>query len=146
MAGEDAIRASILQEMFVATRRLRSVFDARVRQRGMTYSRARLILHLVKMPRSTQAELADALEVERPTMARLIDGLEKCGLVAREAADEDRRVRRIALTDAAQEQVEDLMAMTRQLRLEALDGVTSDDLAATQRVLARITANLSAAS
>lgn len=143
--GEDAARTSILQQMFVATRRLRMVFDARVRQRGMTYSRARLILHLVQMPRSTQAELAEALEVERPTMARLIDGLENCGLVAREASEEDRRVRRIVLTEAAQEQVEDLTAMTEQLRAEALDGVAPEDLAAMQRVLARINANLSAA-
>jgi MarR family transcriptional regulator, transcriptional regulator for hemolysin len=145
MPVTEALRTSLLHEMFVASRKLRTVFDARARERGMTYARARLLLHLVQSPGSTQAELADALEVERPTMARLIDGMEKAGLVTREPCDDDRRVRRVALTDAAEGQVEDVLRLTETLRADALAGIDPDDVATARRVIGRVIANLAAA-
>ena len=46
-------------------------------------------------PRSL-GELADAEQVRPPTMSRIVSGLERAGLVKREATDDGRRVRLLA--------------------------------------------------
>ena len=46
-------------------------------------------------PRSL-GELADAEQVRPPTMSRIVSGLQKAGLVKREATDDGRRVRLMA--------------------------------------------------
>src|SRR5215472_14855539 len=46
-------------------------------------------------PRSL-SELADAEQVRPPTMSRIVSGLEKAGLVKREATEDGRRVRLVA--------------------------------------------------
>ncbi len=48
----------------------------------------------------SQSELADTLGVEGATMVAMIDRLVKAGLVIREPSTSDRRVNRIALTEA----------------------------------------------
>jgi DNA-binding MarR family transcriptional regulator len=50
-------------------------------------------------PGANQADLADALGVERPRMVPLIDALERRGLATRVASASDRRQRQIHLTD-----------------------------------------------
>jgi DNA-binding MarR family transcriptional regulator len=46
-----------------------------------------------------QSEIAAALEVGKVTLGGLVDRLEAAGLARREASDEDRRVKRIRLTN-----------------------------------------------
>jgi DNA-binding MarR family transcriptional regulator len=46
-------------------------------------------------PRSL-GELADAEQVRRPTMSRIVSGLERAGLVKRHATEDGRRVRLVA--------------------------------------------------
>ncbi len=48
----------------------------------------------------SQSILADTLAVSRPSMVHTIDRLVKDGLVKREAAASDRRLKRIVVTDA----------------------------------------------
>ncbi|WP_019171083.1 MarR family winged helix-turn-helix transcriptional regulator [Pseudaminobacter salicylatoxidans] len=86
-----AMRAAFVDELSKASRKLRTLFDARVRTHGLTLSRARLLMHLVKADGATQAELADALEVEQPSLVGLVDALEKMGHIERRAIDGDRR-------------------------------------------------------
>ena len=142
---DEPCQATFLQDLFVAGRKLRNLFDARSRQSGMTYVRAKLLLYLVHNPGPTQAEVADALDVERPTIARLIDGMEAAGLVCRRAMDSDRRLRRIFLTPAAEEQVQQVRALSEALRDDAMAGIDPDELAVARRVIAKVLANISAA-
>lgn len=85
------------------------------------------------------------MEVERPTMARLINGVEASGMVRREMVPDDRRQRQILLTEAAREQVEAVLSLTERLRAEVLDGIPQEDLATTHRVLCRMLANVAKA-
>ena len=48
----------------------------------------------------SQSELADRLAVEGATMVAMVDRLVKAGLVIREPSTTDRRVKRVALTQA----------------------------------------------
>ncbi len=50
----------------------------------------------------SQAELADRLGVEAPTVVAAVDRLMKAGLVLRVASETDRRVKLVVLTEAGQ--------------------------------------------
>ena len=62
-------------------RLLRTVFDRRMREVGLTRSQWWVLNNLFQHDGVNQAELAQLLEVERPTLGRLIDRLEAKGWV-----------------------------------------------------------------
>lgn len=142
----DHPETSLLRTLGSLTRKVRTLFDARTVDYGLTEARARLLLLLSQEGPWTQAGLADAMEVERPTMARLLDGMEASGLVRREMVATDRRQRHIFLTDQAQSQAEAVRMLTDQLRAEVLCGISAEDLAITHDVLCRMLANVAKAS
>ncbi|EAB6717780.1 MarR family transcriptional regulator [Salmonella enterica subsp. enterica] len=126
-------------------RKMRTMFDARVREQGLTLSRARLLLLLAKGDGVTQRELAEALEIEQPSLVTLLDGLERQGLIVREPLETDRRANRVVLTPEARDETDRLMAQVADLRDQILEGVDPAELAAAQSVLARIGRNIGAA-
>ncbi len=93
-------------------RLLRVEADRRARLQGMTRAQWALILRLARTPGQSQRELADVLEVEPITVARLVDRLVANGLVERRADAQDRRIWRLHLCPAAQ----DLLAAIHEQR------------------------------
>src|ERR687889_1952112 len=98
-----ALRAGFLEELSVTSRKLRTLFDARVRAKRLTLARARTLMNLARKDGMTQTELAEILEVEGPTLVRLLDGLEAQGLTERRPVAGDRRAKQIALTAEGQQ-------------------------------------------
>jgi MarR family transcriptional regulator, transcriptional regulator for hemolysin len=82
-------------------RLMRTAFDRRVRQLGLTRSQWLVINRLHRRPGATQSELAEMLEVEKPTAGRMVDRMEASGWVERRADGADRRVNRLYLTREA---------------------------------------------
>ncbi|WP_299655580.1 MarR family transcriptional regulator [uncultured Jannaschia sp.] len=146
MFHSDGHNTSLLRTLGALTRKVRILFDARTSEYGLTEARARLLLHLSQRGPLTQADLADAMEVERPTMARLIDGMEANGMVRRAIVPGDRRQRHILLTEVAQNQAEAVLALTERLRADVLAGISKQDLAITNDVLLRMLDNVAKAS
>ena len=82
-------------------RLLRVEADCRARGQGMTRAQWTILIWLDRQPGLSQKELADFLEVEPITVARLVDRLEARGLVERRADPADRRIWRLHLLPAA---------------------------------------------
>ena len=82
-------------------RLMRTAFDRRVRDLGLTRSQWLVINRLHRRPGATQSELAEMLEVEKATAGRMVDRMEKKGWVVRRPDATDRRVNRLHLTDEA---------------------------------------------
>src|SRR5881398_108061 len=82
-------------------RLMRTAFDRRVRKLGLTRSQWLVINRLHRRPGATQSELAEMLEVEKPTAGRMVDRMEKKGWVVRRPDAADRRVNRLHLTAEA---------------------------------------------
>ncbi len=141
-SGLAALRAVLPSELSTAGRKMRTVFDRLVRARGLTLSRARTLMVLAHDSEMTQKDLAAALDVEHPTLVRVLDGLEKQGLIERCAVDGDRRAKRIALTPASEGQIRELEELSESVRVQMLDGIPEADVATTLRVLRRIGENL----
>jgi DNA-binding MarR family transcriptional regulator len=109
------------------SRLMRTVYDRRVKRLGLTRSQWWVLNHLFRTPGATQSELAAILEVERPTLGRLLDRLERKGWVRREDDARDRRAWRVYLTPAAEPAMRKLRRHAKQLRGDALSGLTAKE-------------------
>jgi MarR family transcriptional regulator for hemolysin len=139
---QSALRAGFLTELSVAGRKMRTLFDGLVRQQGLNLSRARLLLQLARDEAVTQSELAARLELEHPTIVRLLDGLEKQGLIRRSTMDGDRRAKQVSLTPAAAGQVAALDETVGSMRGHLLRDVTEEELEVASRVLRKLVRNI----
>jgi MarR family transcriptional regulator for hemolysin len=140
----STLRSGFLTELSVAGRKMRTLFDGVVRERGLNLARARLMLQLGKHEPVNQTELAAMLELEHPTIVRLLDGLEKQDLVLRSAVDGDRRAKQVTLTAAGRAQAAQLDELVAALRDTLLHDISEEELAVASRVLGRIIHNIEA--
>src|SRR5277367_1687889 len=82
-------------------RLLRVDADKRARAHDMTRAQWGILIWLERQPGITQKELAELLEVEPITVARLVDRLEVRGMVERRPDPRDRRIWRLHLSPPA---------------------------------------------
>jgi MarR family transcriptional regulator for hemolysin len=111
----------LMTYLFEVAHLVRVAFDKRARQFGMTRAQWVILLRLEWQPGISQKDLADLLEVEPITVARLVDRLEQRGFVERRPDPKDRRVWRLHLLPAA----EPLLERIKHERDELLHLVTS---------------------
>jgi DNA-binding MarR family transcriptional regulator len=82
-------------------RLMRTVFDRRARDMGLTRAQWLVLTRLYRRPGASQSELAEMLEVDRASAGRMIDRMEKGGWLERRHDGGDRRVWRLYLTGEA---------------------------------------------
>ncbi|ARO15842.1 MarR family transcriptional regulator (plasmid) [Ketogulonicigenium robustum] len=120
-------------------RDLRRSCDTGAAQVGLTISRARVITRLSTMEGATQAELAQALDIEAPTLKRHIDWLEGQGYMERRSVDGDARKRALFLTEKAQSNI--VRRFMQAARVQMLEGIPDEDRIVLQRALAKMADN-----
>jgi MarR family transcriptional regulator, transcriptional regulator for hemolysin len=104
-------------------RLMRVAYDRRAKALGLTRSQWWVLNNLYFNDGITQSELADLLDVEKPTLGRLLDRLEVKGWIAREADRHDRRAKRVHLTGEVQAVMRALRGIAAGLRNDALEGM-----------------------
>lgn len=122
------LSAEMIDAMAKVNRRLRTLFDARVKERGLTLARARTLLTLIEQEGLYQKELAEVLEIENATMVRLIDGLERQAFVERRAVEGDRRAKCIMMTEEGKRLAEEVVKLAGDVRADLLEGISDEDL------------------
>jgi MarR family transcriptional regulator for hemolysin len=135
---KENAEAALTMALSIAARKMRNVFDARVRTKGLTLAKARALQYLARHHTVSQRDLANHLEIEHPSAVRLLDGLAKQGLIVRRPMEGDRRANRIELTEASRGLVEELDGITKAMRKDLLDGLDPDALAGALAVLQNI--------
>jgi MarR family transcriptional regulator for hemolysin len=124
-------------------RLLRTTFDRRVRELGLTRSQWWVLNHLFRNNGVTQSELAEILEVEKPTLGRLLDRLEQKGWVRRDADANDRRVKRVFLTKEVEPAIKAMRSAAAEMRRDAVAGLSAEQQERFVDSLLTIKANLS---
>ena len=95
--GDDGYIGYMLSDV---ARLIRTVFDRRMRELGLTRGQWLVLTRLYRRPGASQTELADMLEIDRASAGR-IDRMEKAGWLERRADEGDRRINRLYLTSGA---------------------------------------------
>ena len=126
------------------SRLMRREFAQRMggRLSSLTFAQARALVHLSRSEGLRQIELANLLEVQPITLARLIDQLDARGLVERRADPDDRRAHRLFLTPAARPYLDAIREVVASVRVDALRGIDAAQAEALSATLARIRGNL----
>ncbi|WP_244642420.1 MarR family winged helix-turn-helix transcriptional regulator [Phyllobacterium sp. 628] len=135
-------RDTYIDELSKVSRKIRTLFDARVKERGLTFARARTMMLLDRLEVLNQKELAEELEIETPTMVRLLDGLEKQGFIQRRSVDGDRRAKQIVLTPLGAGLASEVSHIAQELRSEFLQGVGDNELTIALEVIRVINRNV----
>ena len=124
-------------------RLLRVTFDRRIKELELTRSQWWVLTHLFRHDGITQSELAEWLEIERPTLGRLLDRLEANGWVERRTDSQDRRAKRVFLTNEVSPAMRSMREIAASVRSDALHGLDPDEQEAFVDTLLTIKANLS---
>jgi DNA-binding MarR family transcriptional regulator len=127
-------------------RLMRWNFDRRSQHLELTRAQWGVLANLTRCPGAQQKTLADLLEVTPITLARHIDRLEQDGWVRREDDAEDRRAKRVYLTDKGQEILGELQQVGQAVRAEALAGISEQEQAQLLGLLLRLRQNLTTTS
>jgi MarR family transcriptional regulator, transcriptional regulator for hemolysin len=120
-------------------RRLRQAVDGELHKFGLTDATWRPLAYVGRLGGGVrQKELATALGIEGPSLVRLLDNLERRGLIERREDENDRRARGIHLTRAGRDLAVRVAKVGTELQLRLLASVPAQDLETCQRVLATI--------
>ena len=132
----------LLISMMVVARLTRVEADRRARQHGMTRAQWGTLKQVFYNPGLTQKELADLLEVEPITAARLVDRLQKAGLVERRADAQDRRIWRLHLRPEATPHLEEIDRQRQSLTAMITAGLSDADREVVMNALKLMKTNL----
>jgi DNA-binding MarR family transcriptional regulator len=121
-------------------RRLQKKFN--VAGLNITIEQWSVLYHLWKQEGISQQELCNATFRDKPSITRLVDNLERSGLVKRVASEHDRRINLIYLTKQAQKLQEEAMAMAEETLNEALITVPAEKIDVCKEVLQVVYDNL----
>jgi len=140
----DHDRTDLLLLLHDVARLIRIETDRRARAQGMTRAQWVMLLKLSRHPGLSQKDLAELLEVEPMTVARLTDRLAERGLVERRADPADRRIWRLHLREQAAPLIQQI-----QTERTAIAALVTRDLPpslrhATERALLHIKGSLCA--
>jgi DNA-binding MarR family transcriptional regulator len=126
--------------------RVKSLMTNMVTQRtqtelGITGTQASMLFMLAVGRCSTAAELAREYGIDASAVTRLLDRVEKRGLLSRVRSSEDRRVVRLELTDEGRELAARMPEIFRGVLDQVLDGFTPEEVGFLKSMLRRILGN-----
>jgi DNA-binding MarR family transcriptional regulator len=128
----------------VVARSLNSRLGKRFAQAGidLTSEQWGAMLLLWNQDGRKQQEIAQGLALEKSTVSRLLNGLEKHGLAVRTQDPDDSRQKLIILTDKGREIRDESVQIARTLLAETQSGITDTELFLCRDVLGRMLRNL----
>jgi DNA-binding MarR family transcriptional regulator len=139
-AGADA--STVLDAFLTLTAQLAGVMEQGMAARGLTRSRAAMMLEIYRRGPSIQGRLSEALGVTPRRVTGLIDALEGDGLVVRAPHPSDRRATVISLTEKGHATVAAIDAERRAWAEVLFDGVPAGDLATFLAIVERLSASV----
>lgn len=106
----------------------KSLIDRELKPLGVTRSQWWVLAFLSRHDGMSQVALADELDLGKVALGGLIDRLEAAGLVRREPDKTDRRVKRLFLTTAGRDLMDQIRANVRNAEDEILAGIPDNSL------------------
>lgn len=140
--AEPLFHRDILFLLHDVARLLHIDADKRARAHGMTRAQWGILVWLERQPGISQKELAELLEVEPITVARLIDRLERRGMVERRPDPRDRRIWRLHLRPQAHDVLREIAEQRAQMTRTVSKGLDRRTLDTTIETLHRMKATM----
>ena len=114
----------------------RNKLDQRLKPLGFTQGKWMALVHLANSAEPlTQRELAARMGVEEPTLAGVLNRLQKDGWIDRKAAAHDRRCKTVHLESKSKKVIDRIFNAAQSLRHELIADISPNDLQVCMRVL-----------
>ncbi len=126
------------------SRTRRTLMDHYMKPLGITRSQWSILSTLSRGGNDgmMQVDLARLLDVGKVSIGGLIDRLETTGHVERRPDANDRRAKRIFITEQGHEMLSQMIDVAAELNVLILQSVSPEDIATTERVLAQVKDNI----
>ncbi|GHU89008.1 MarR family transcriptional regulator [Spirochaetia bacterium] len=89
-----------------------------------------------------QRDIAENCHIKAASVSSVLDNMEQCGFISRQAQEDDRRVQRVYLTAEGKAKCELVNGVFRQLEERCLAGIGDRELGAFHKTLEKIIANM----
>ena len=133
-----------MEEVYVfllerASRQFKKFAKAKLAKAGIAISSDQWVVlkRISENPGIHQKELADTTFKDPASITRILDILQKKGLLIRQQVD-DRRAFGVHLTDAGKELVDQILPIAHELRAQGVKDLTDEEIAALKSMLNRI--------
>jgi MarR family transcriptional regulator for hemolysin len=124
------------------SRMLRTVYDRRVEPLGLTRAQWRVLARISRIEGCTQTELAAELEIEKPTLGKLIERLEEKEWVERRPDENDARTKRVFLTKRAGPVLNEMFSLADDVLDAAIAGLSRKEADQLNAALLQVKSNL----
>ncbi len=108
----------------------------------LTPEQWQVLVRLWERDGRTQSDLCEVTTRDAPTMSRILDTMQRAGLVARAVDPGDRRTRLVVLTPRGKAARETLVPVVREMVARFEAGIPEEDLDLTRRTLRRLCDNI----
>jgi DNA-binding MarR family transcriptional regulator len=140
-AGADT-RELIAYLLNRASGRFNQVWRTRLREHGVTVARWQVLAILSEFDGARLGQLAAMAAVEQPVMSRVVDQMERDGLVRRRSVNDDGRAVEVRLTGRGRDMFVELAPEAAELTGAALEGLDDVQVAALGAALVQVASNL----
>ncbi|MDG4549382.1 MAG: MarR family transcriptional regulator [Candidatus Contendobacter sp.] len=128
-----------------SARLLRKLIDRRLQPLGLSRAQWSILAILSNRDGLSQSQISDELEIEKSTVGRLIDQVEKSGWIERRPIPGDRRLWGVHLTGQARRLITEVENIVLNTREEMLRGLSDEQQQILSEMLQTVKLNLSVA-
>lgn len=125
-----------------AMKQISEAFGRRLQNTGITRIQWIALYYVKTKGRISQRDLSNLMNVKDSSAGRLIDRMERDGLIERVRNEVDRRIIYIKLTDKGDHLVSELMPYGIQFNDELIAGIDENDLMIYENVLKKMISNV----
>lgn len=125
-----------------AARLFEQVANQGLDQIGVTYAQTIFLVRLWGKDGQSQIELAKSAGLKQPTVVRVLDRMERDGLIIRERNKNDRRVFNFFLTPKAKKACQKLEGYANAMQVNATAGFSKKEITTLNQLISRVITNL----
>lgn len=130
--------------LMLAAKDYEHAVNAAIIPSGITWRQAQVLGWLAFEEELTQADLAERLSIEAPTLVGILDRMERNGWICRHDCPTDRRKKIIRATPEAEPEWEKVLSYAQTVRAMATRGFTEKERQTLIDLLARVRQNIAA--
>lgn len=121
----------------------RALIDHRLKPLGLTQTHWITLHNICQLPpEQSQIQLAKAIGIEQPSLVRTLDQLEEKGLITRHTCINDRRAKRIKLTESAEPIIKEVNSLIESTRNKILNGINKEQILMLSLIIAKLEKNI----
>ncbi|URJ32527.1 transcriptional regulator SlyA [Blochmannia endosymbiont of Camponotus sp.] len=121
----------------------RALIDHRLKPLKLTQTHWITLHNICQLPpEQSQIQLAKAIGIEQPSLVRTLDQLEEKSLIIRHTCVNDRRAKRIKLTDNAKPVINEVNRVISTTKNEIFSGISHEETIFLNKIISKLEKNI----